>query len=377
MRVTAVKVLVVAAAILSGATVLSQASPQQVQWEKSGHNNVKSTMLESTVEQRQATAAHCGRCHSEQGYLAWLPQQQKGVPGNILGPDGKAATVEYLSSIGLNKAQVRPVTCATCHDAKGGMRVNNETGMLPSGFNAVGVGKGATCITCHNTRNGRINWSNENPGRYTAPHEAAQGDVLMGKNFYFVNDTGETASPHATSTGDSCVTCHKTNNAKDQHSFVVNSQTLCSTCHGLRYKGEQVQNPTHYLLEKLKGVIFAQIKKQGASIVSVAPFDEVTHAPGKPVPFKIADMVAIDEIRSDGGQMSIEFETAAGDTWTARIADFRVGPAATDASAIPTTSNIVRGIWNYLMVEYDGSMGVHNPSMVRSVLNATIDALSK
>ena len=34
-------------------------------------------LLEATATGRRGTAAHCGRCHSEQGFLAWLPQLQK------------------------------------------------------------------------------------------------------------------------------------------------------------------------------------------------------------------------------------------------------------------------------------------------------------
>src|SRR3970282_109644 len=79
--------------------------------------------------------------------------------------------------------------------------------MLPAGFEARGVGAGALCMTCHNTRNGAITWNAADPRRFTAPHVAAQADVIMGKNVYFVNFGENFVSPHAAFTGDSCL-CH-------------------------------------------------------------------------------------------------------------------------------------------------------------------------
>ncbi|WP_235283685.1 hypothetical protein [Thermus sp. 2.9] len=106
----------------------------QKEWEQSAHNNGVmgfKTLTEATVEARQANAAHCARCHSEQGFLAWLEQLKKGNPGNLVGPDGKPATVDYLKSLGLTKDQVRPITCNTCHDEDGDLRLVHDTPMLP------------------------------------------------------------------------------------------------------------------------------------------------------------------------------------------------------------------------------------------------------
>src|SRR4030067_245883 len=79
-----------------------------------GHANRELAQLDATVETRQLTAAHCGRCHTEQGFLAWLPQLNAGNPGNILKPDGTAAGIRYLTNLGLTTYSVRPVTCNAC-----------------------------------------------------------------------------------------------------------------------------------------------------------------------------------------------------------------------------------------------------------------------
>lgn len=151
---------------------LSSKEAIQREWEQSAHNNGvmgAKTLSVATVEARGDAAAHCARCHSEQGFVAWLDQLKKGNPGNLVGPDGKPATVEYLKGLGLTKDQVKPITCQTCHDEDGDLRLVHDTPMLPSGFRAVGVGSGALCMACHNTRNGRITWDAQDAGRYTSP----------------------------------------------------------------------------------------------------------------------------------------------------------------------------------------------------------------
>ena len=161
------------------------------QWKESKHADYTLALDEATVEGRGATAGHCGRCHSVEGFLAWTDQGD--LTKRIQGASGNA-TVAELTALGMTKASVHPQTCVTCHDphhegneATSGadVRIKGETGMLPAGFNATGVGMGAICMTCHNTRNGAHNDSNP-PTSYSAPHVAAQTDTLMGQNFYFV-----------------------------------------------------------------------------------------------------------------------------------------------------------------------------------------------
>ncbi len=158
------------------------------QWKESGHANYTLALDEATVESRGATAAHCGRCHSSAGFKAWITQGD--LTKNIQGSNGNA-TVAELTAMGLTEAAVHPQTCVTCHDphAQGDtsgepntatVRVEGDTDMLPAGYKATGVGKGALCMTCHNTRNGAHGDSIALTSQ-SAPHVAAQADVLMGQ----------------------------------------------------------------------------------------------------------------------------------------------------------------------------------------------------
>ena len=179
------------------------------EWRKSKHGNRQLAVDEATWEGRKEVTAHCGRCHSEQGFKAWLPQLLRGDAGLFKKPDGTQADEAYIKGLGLTKDQVQPITCEVCHSTGSALRIQDNIPMLPNGLAIRAVGKGALCMACHNTRKGRMVWDSPDPKGYFQPHEAAQTDVILGKNVFFYNDTGDTASPHAVFTGDSCVTCHK------------------------------------------------------------------------------------------------------------------------------------------------------------------------
>jgi predicted CXXCH cytochrome family protein len=71
----------------------------------------------------------------------------------------------------VSQNNIQPQTCVSCHDphatavdpATGGdehqLRFWDSTPLLPGGFAGVGMGAGAVCITCHNSRNGAYNLS--------------------------------------------------------------------------------------------------------------------------------------------------------------------------------------------------------------------------
>jgi cytochrome c553 len=354
--------------------VFSQTTPQQTAWETSAHNNIKTTLAEATVEQRQATAAHCARCHSDQGFRAWLPQMQKGDPGNIKGPDGKAATVEHLKSLGLTKADAKPVTCTTCHTENGGLRLKDSTPMLPSGFAVTAVGDGALCMTCHNTRNGRVQWDTTDPKRYTGPHEAAQADMIMAKNFFFINDTLDRTSPHAKFTNGSCTTCHMSLNEPEvSHSVKIPAQA-CQSCHGKDMNKEYVARPTRYLLGQLREAMFKQIQVSAATLSVVKSYDESTD---KDSDLFLAgrSIQSLEDVTTVHGQLALKVKLSDGTVFTSLISEFREAPAPDGHQIFPTEHLVVRAAWNYMMVKYDKSNGVHNPSFSREVLLATINAL--
>jgi cytochrome c553 len=349
--------------------VAPQGNPA-TEWQRSKHANRETALAEATVENRGATAAHCGRCHSEQGFIAWVPQLLAGDSGYIKKPDGSAADVAYLQSLGLTVDRVQPITCRACHGDDFEPRIRDYVPMLPAGFEVWAVGEGALCMACHNTRNGRIQWDTADPGRYTAPHESAQADVIMGKNSFFLNDTVNGASPHALFTGDSCVTCHL-KLGKNGHEFRA-SETVCANCHGPSMTVEFVQKPIELLLEQVKGAIERRVLAVREQIGFVRRWDPVTdqysdfQLDGKQIT-KVAEILNIH------GQISFRFTLADGTEVYARAGEIWDKPGGRRVFA--TSDPIIRACWNYLLIEHDGSFGVHNPSFAREVLLATLRAL--
>lgn len=227
-------------------------------------------------------------------------------------------------------------------------------------------------MTCHNTRNGRIQWDNSDPKRYTGPHEAAQADVIMGKNVYFLNDTAELVSPHAAFTGDSCVTCHK-DLGKEGHTFEP-SETVCASCHGTSMKLEFVAGPTKHLLEQVRVAIEKKVLAAREKIKIVTAWDPKTDkdTPGFAIDgnqIKSVDFLTIH------GQLSFQFTMADNSAVYSQMGNVKDAPGDQGKAVFTTSDIIVRGAHNYMLVEYDKSMGVHNPSFVRDVLLTTIKAM--
>ena len=220
----------------------------------------------------------CARCHTAQGYTVYLDNLAVGNVGS-LGIDQQG--------IGqVTENNIQPQTCVACHDPHRNavdpvtgdnehqLRVWNDTGLLPGGFAGAGMGAGAVCLTCHNSRNGAYNLDANNAtttaylhedsdpiganpalsslaysGLGTGfksmggPHEANQGDVFEGHNAYFLTNQTPIVSPHS-AVKNTCVGCHMTNQPQTysnhgtvehaSHLFAITDPavpTLCASCH--------------------------------------------------------------------------------------------------------------------------------------------------
>ncbi|MGE5153912.1 MAG: carboxypeptidase regulatory-like domain-containing protein, partial [Bdellovibrio bacteriovorus] len=168
------------------------------QWQLSRHSN-----YELAVE--EGTNPNCSRCHSGNGFVAW----------SKVGFD-KDTTV----TVTWDEDTVHPQTCATCHgphetgttsgsDPNAGVRIDGDSPELIAGYQAIGIGKGALCITCHNTRRGLRNDDVfdglSDADKTRTPHGPTQGDLMMGMNAYFV-EVGVRGKHSLIE--DTCVTCH-------------------------------------------------------------------------------------------------------------------------------------------------------------------------
>ncbi|MBI2831571.1 MAG: carboxypeptidase regulatory-like domain-containing protein [Chloroflexi bacterium] len=378
------------------------------QWEESGHANFELAIDEATVENRGATAAHCGRCHSGQGFLSW--SKQGDLTKQIQGKSGNA-TVDELKAMGLTKDIVQPQTCAVCHEPhnpgsitgepnNATVRIMGSTSLLPAGYKAEHVGKGALCITCHNTRNGAHNDSKP-PTNYSAPHTAAQGDVLMGENAYLVAESQR--SPHSF-LENTCVTCHMNatpppaefsyNLAGTNHSFKA-SPEICADCHTKELNGEAFKEGGEAKLEKLgKAMSDYLLKKLPSTRVYIK--DYTPHNFNNKFYDVKSDQVIVDRANILGAEpfephgqqgfifkfktpVTVTYKPANEAAHTVQMSEVEIqlgdiSPDGANALFAPTDTFVKVG-WNFWLIHGDGSGGIHNPLFTQRVIDASIQAL--
>jgi hypothetical protein len=368
-RRAAIVTIVLVVVLISGVVLARAQADFRAQWAKTGHANRELARLDATVERRGEAAAHCGRCHTEQGFLAWLPQLNRGNPGLITKPDGTPADVRYLTNLGLTRFSVRPVTCNTCHNPDQTLRVTRSTAVLPAGFRAIGVGDGAQCMTCHNSRNGAIAYNLPDPRRYSAPHTASQADVIMGKNAFFVPPAEATISPHATFIGDSCVTCHVRFN-KTSHTFQAPKE-VCTRCHGTDVTAARVQEGVETQLHEVEAAIVAKILARRGSIAKIRDWNPKTDAYSDNVAVAGAQITEM-HLTEIHGQIGLRFKTSEGREYHSQIGSVM---EASGKPLVATGDAVIRAAWNFFLIEGDDSFGIHNPRFARTVLLATLDAL--
>lgn len=362
------------------------------QWEESGHGN-----YELAIDEGMSTS--CARCHSAQGYLVWLPRLEAGNFGSLLSGD-----------ITWNAESVHPITCAVCHDphdvgtvsgdaTDAPVRVEGDTPALPSGYTATSVGKGAMCITCHNTRNGqRDDASYTGNADDRAPHVASQGDVLLGYNAYFV---GRGLRGSHSFLDDTCVTCHMEatpppagwsyNLSGTNHSFSA-SLLSCTVCHG-EFDGGTIKEYAEARLEEfrvrintaLKDIVTKMLTPTGGETLRL---EYVVVGPtGTETTFfqnlTSADTINAVEVQDEfHGRQSLKVQaTLSGTTtpvWFENVqmakADFLV--AGQDILHVLYGQTVARAGWNYYLLHGDGSHAIHNPDFFTEVIAASIAALN-
>ncbi len=358
------------------------------QWQLSRHSN-----FELAID--EGDSASCSRCHTGQGFLTWLPQLVAGDPGDIVDPD---PGTEENEAIYWTADTVQPQTCVTCHDphnigtttgtgTDATVRIFGDTPVLPAGFVATGMGNGALCITCHNSRRGLYNDAVADSipfedGR--APHGSSQGDIVMGQNAFFVS-VGVRGAHSLIE--DTCVKCHMEetpppellsyNQGGANHTFFA-SIDICSNCH-TSVDGESLQAATESevdaLIDETESAITDLMNAQLAS-TPVTLWNSST-PPAQLITIPLGSTVSVDNFGSSRGRQAMDV-TVGVETFSVQLRRVTIGDAGVPFdSANNLFSNYNEGVvilkagWNILLVENDGSFGVHNPSFSNGVLGSS------
>jgi hypothetical protein len=358
------------------------------QWQLSGHANYELAIDEGT-------GGSCARCHSVNGFLAW---EELGYAS------GTNVTVTWTED------DVHPQTCVTCHDphAEGTttgtstdapVRIEGNTPVLVAGFAAYGVGKGAICMTCHNSRRGLRNDTTFPLIKGTSetartPHTPRQADMLMGENAYLV-DVGVRGKHSFIE--NTCVNCHMVQSKPPaelsyqlggtNHTFSA-SDTICSNCHGDGFGPEGVEeafDASSAQLQQLLGQAILQVMGEqiaagnvivldlggGSSrtITNVADITDIVFvdAGRQAITLTFTDMTVVGPVRMDRVYVrdaAVPADCPAVTPYPGRCEIYDFAP-----DAIPMAG------WNYSVVN-DGSRGVHNPDFVFQVLSNSISAVA-
>jgi hypothetical protein len=289
------------------------------QWDASGHANPPS---------RSSWSGSCARCHTPDGFIAYANNED--VPS---GPES-------------------PFSCAMCHDphsADGAHQLREVETTLSNGAPIMGGGMGKLCMNCHMGRRNAAEYPESNlgnPSSHFGPHYGVQADMLHATNVVTFGRKLPTTSGHLQ--GDACVDCHMAEGHADAEGNVIlagshswnmvfpdttDNVEACAPCHG------EI------------GESFAE-KKFFFNFNADHDGDGVDEGLQEEVHGLMEHLAAL-----------------------LPHADTVAGYDAHDLLADETTLLELKAAYNYEVVYYDHSYGVHNPAFTVSLLQTTIEAL--
>ncbi len=271
--------------------------------------------------------ASCAYCHSGSGFIAWV---KGGMEPLAVAPP------------------VEPITCATCHDPHSNDFEHQLRGfdeiVLGDGTVITDGGKGKLCMNCHMGRRDPSYYEYVHYSSHFGPHHGPQADMLAGAN---VPTFGQTlpSSAHLAGT-EACVSCHMAGDhvADDDgniihaggHTFSMtypdgtDNVHACEPCHG--DIGESFAEKMYYYNGE------ADHDGNGDD----EGLQEEVHG--------LLEEVALLLPPLDSNEVDIG-------------GDFVY------------TLTEVKAAFNYLFVEEDRSLGVHNPAFTVALLKVTLNAL--
>jgi hypothetical protein len=240
------------------------------------------------------------------------------------------------------------ITCAVCHDphsAENDFQLRTLTATLSNGEEITGAGTGAICMNCHKSRRDAVQYTNNylaNLSTHYGPHDGPQADLLAGKNAITFGQSIE-SSPHLASTSDACVRCHMFPGTTDPDGNVI----LVGS-HTWRMSVDGVDN--------------------------VAACADCHGNFGPNFSDKLCYINGTADLDGDGvaNGLQIEIEGLLDQLKALLPQDDEGNVAITDSSVTLTEA---QAAYNYLMVEADRSLGVHNPRYIFGIIKASIEAL--
>jgi hypothetical protein len=209
------------------------------------------------------TSGDCNQCHDDAIYHAYGTEWLNSMHAiTTRDPAGNATCVGCHTSTGFIArmggvtnvdTSYMPINCLTCHEPHGITTPTNSLHMirtlanvtLMDGTIVTNAGEGLVCIQCHHARQNAATYASTAKGsQYFGPHEGPQADMFEGVNG-FTYGQAIPSSAHANAVSNTCVTCHMQILSRNDpallhaggHTFDmsyngVDLVAACQQCHG-------------------------------------------------------------------------------------------------------------------------------------------------
>ena len=301
----------------------------------------------------------CGQCHgalnnhfkmaewSNSGH-AVAPRDPSGAGREgCVGCHTAGGFIQRMKGQKITDTQYDAINCQTCHDPHGRTEpdgvahlVRSEADVtLADGTVLSGVGAGALCMNCHQSRQNAVPYATTTPGSARfGPHHGPQADMLAGTNGYTYG-LSIPSSAHFDAADETCVTCHMQTVATTDPNFTN------AGGHTFKMSWTDAKNAKHELVGAC----------QGCHGQRLTTFN-----------FKLLDYNGDGKI--EGAQTEVQ-----------RLLDQLglllppVGKAKTSLTIDATwTRAQLLAAYNWQFVAEDRSMGVHNMAYAVGLLKASI-----
>jgi hypothetical protein len=306
------------------------------QYENSLHAEaVWSSSFAQGASSQNNNLGNCIRCHDGNGFINFT----KGKTTN---------------TTGMVQAQMEDITCAACHDPHGNDNVaqlrytpaNSDT--LANGFrynDNYSPGTGELCMNCHKARASNVTLTSALPTNSRwGPHHSVQSDVFLGQNAAKFGEEDYLTSPHKWAVENSCVGCHMyaTVDTSDYanrdkvggHSFSMHNEETgydhtasCIVCHGEKASFDEFVAKYDY-------------DGNGKAEAIQAEIDGLINALAVALPPKNDPAIDYTLFKND-----------------------------------PDSLLYTKAFFNYQLISYDGSRGMHNTVFAIDVLRKSIMAI--
>lgn len=300
---------------------------QPAQFENTLHNTpVWSSSFAQGTSSQNNNLQNCIRCHDGQGYINYSKN-------------------ETTNTTGWTFANQTHIGCSTCHDPHGNANPHNlrftpvSGDTLATGEAYTVGGTAKTCMSCHKSRRDNVTYMTSTLSAYWGPHHSTQTDNLLGKN------AAEFGTAYISSNGhknlaNACASCHMAQDTTAANKYKVGGHSW------------KMHNPeTNY------------------------DFTEACKSCHGPIN-SFEDIMASGDHDGDGTVEPFQSEFDG----LAALLRYYLPPVGLDSISwqmIATNNNLIekKAYWNYQLIVYDASRGVHNPKYAVSVLSKSIQAL--